>query len=104
MALQSRAKRTALESHATGLEVHGLSYLLNTPEDQKAMLEKIGVASIEELFKNVPDSIRLKRPLQVPAALSELELEQQIGALAHKNRAADTAVCFLGGGSYDHFI
>jgi glycine dehydrogenase subunit 1 len=79
-------------------------YTLNTPDDQRTMLEQIGVSSIEELFKQVPDAVRLKQPLNVPPALSEMELTQQVQVLAAKNRAADSTVCFLGGGSYDHFI
>jgi glycine dehydrogenase subunit 1 len=79
-------------------------YTLNTPDDQRAMLEQIGVRSVEELFKQVPDAVRLKRPLNVPPALSEMELTQHVQALAAKNQPADAAVCFLGGGSYDHFI
>ncbi|MBI1831226.1 MAG: aminomethyl-transferring glycine dehydrogenase subunit GcvPA [Planctomycetes bacterium] len=81
-----------------------MPYILNTPADQKAMLEKIGVASIDALFKMVPEAFQLQRPLNVPAALTELELQQHIAELAGKNQAADDAVCFLGGGSYDHFI
>src|SRR4051812_28764972 len=68
------------------------------------MLGQIGVASVEELFKQVPDAVRLKRPLNVPPALSEMELTQHVQALAAANQSADRAVCFLGGGSYDHFI
>jgi glycine dehydrogenase subunit 1 len=79
-------------------------YILNTPDDQRAMLERIGVTSVEELFKQVPDAVRLKRPLNVPPALPEMELTRHAQALAAKNRPADSAVCFLGGGSYDHFI
>src|SRR5207253_11321155 len=81
-----------------------LSYVLNTPEDRRAMLEGIGVKSVDELFQSIPASLRLKRPLDVPAALSEMELTQQMQRLAAANRPADDAVCFLGGGSYDHFI
>ena len=79
-------------------------YILNTPDDQRAMLERIGVASVEELFKQVPDAVRLKRPLNVPPALPEMELTRHVQALAAKNRSADSATCFLGGGSYDHFV
>jgi glycine dehydrogenase subunit 1 len=79
-------------------------YILNTPDDQRAMLDKIGVTSVEELFRQVPDAVRLKRPLNVPPALPEMELTRHVQALATKNRPADSAVCFLGGGSYDHFI
>jgi glycine dehydrogenase subunit 1 len=81
-----------------------LSYVLNTPHDQEAMLAKIGAASVEELFKAVPAEARLKRPLKVPPALSEIELQQHMEALARKNVAPGDAVCFLGGGAYDHFI
>src|SRR5438874_3037948 len=81
-----------------------LSYVLNTPQDQQAMLAKIGVESLEELFKAVPAEARLKRPLDVPPALSEIALQQHMEALAKSNIAPGDAVCFLGGGSYDHFI
>jgi glycine dehydrogenase subunit 1 len=81
-----------------------LSYVLNTADDQKQMLAKIGVASIEDLFRNIPGDLRLKRPLAVPPALTEIELQQHMEALASANRSASDAVCFLGGGSYDHFI
>lgn len=79
-------------------------YVLNTPEDVRAMLASIGVASVEELFQCIPRSLQLPRPLAVPPALSEIELTQHLQQLAHDNDSADSAVCFLGGGSYDHFI
>ncbi len=79
-------------------------YTLNTPDDQRAMLAQIGVASLAELFEHVPEGVRLGRALNVPPALSEMELTQHVQALASRNQAADTALCFLGGGGYDHFI
>jgi glycine dehydrogenase subunit 1 len=81
-----------------------MPFLFNTPEDQRQMLEAIGASSIEELFDQVPDTLQLRRPLQLPAALGELELTQHLSALAHCNQGPDQLVCFLGGGSYDHFI
>jgi glycine dehydrogenase subunit 1 len=78
--------------------------VLNTPADRRAMVEAIGAASVEDLFRSIPESLQLRRPLQVPPALSEMELEQHMGGLAQRNHSADRAVCFLGGGSYDHFI
>jgi glycine dehydrogenase subunit 1 len=81
-----------------------LSYILNTAKDQQAMLAKIGVASVQQLFDGIPGEVRLKRPLQVPPALAEMELQNHIVALARRNVSPDSAVCFLGGGSYDHFI
>jgi len=81
-----------------------LAYVLNTPEDQQAMLARIGVQSLEELFQQVPAAVRLRRRLDVPSALSEIELTEHMRKLAGSNQSADDAVCFLGGGSYDHFI
>ena len=81
-----------------------MSYVLNTPDEQKAMLAKIGVASIEDLFAPIPAALRLHRPLNIPPALGEMELERHIAQLAGRNQGASEAVCFLGGGAYDHFI
>lgn len=81
-----------------------MSYVLNTPDEQKAMLAKIGVESIEDLFAPIPPALRLHRPLDIPPALGEMELERHIGQLASRNQGASGAVCFLGGGAYDHFI
>ncbi len=81
-----------------------MSYVLNTPSEQKAMLDKIAVHSIEELFKSLPASLQLNRLLHVPPSLTEMELQQHIGELCARNQSADDAVCFLGGGAYDHFI
>jgi glycine dehydrogenase subunit 1 len=81
-----------------------VSYVLNTPADQQVMLQAIGAASPSELFQSIPEHLQLRRPLDVPRALTEMELEQHVTALGSRNLNADRAVCFLGGGSYDHFI
>ncbi|AWM36275.1 putative glycine dehydrogenase (decarboxylating) subunit 1 [Gemmata obscuriglobus] len=81
-----------------------MSYVLNTPDDQKAMLAAIGVSSVEELFANIPPELRLPRELNVPAAMSEMELQAHLSRVLAKNKAAGDLVCFLGGGAYDHFI
>ncbi len=81
-----------------------VGYVTNTPENQQAMLAQIGVASVEDLFQQVPAVVRLNRPLRVPDALSEMELTGTVQQLAARNRSAEDAVCFLGGGAYDHFI
>jgi len=81
-----------------------MPYLYNTPEDQQAMLEVIGAESIDELFDPIPDALKLARPLDLPPALSEMELDQHLQTLAGKNSHTGNSVCFLGGGCYDHFV
>src|SRR6185437_8987912 len=81
-----------------------MAYLANTPDDVRIMLGAIGLDSLDQLFDMIPLEYRLKRPLAIPEALCELELTAQVGALLARNQGADARVCFLGGGSYDHFI
>jgi glycine dehydrogenase subunit 1 len=81
-----------------------MPYILNTPEDQRAMLAAIGVASLDELFDMVPADLRLRRLLDIPPALTELELATHLTQLAARNTSPAQKACFLGGGSYDHFI
>jgi glycine dehydrogenase subunit 1 len=81
-----------------------MAYLFNTAEDQRVMLQAIGAASIEALFSSIPPQCRLARPLNLPPAMTELELTQHMTALAGWNVHAGQRVCFLGGGSYDHFV
>ena len=80
------------------------AYTLNTPEDVAAMLARIGVPSVEALFATIPADLRFGRMLAIPPALSEIELTAHMQRLADKNVSASDAVCFLGGGAYDHFI
>jgi len=80
-----------------------VAYLDNTPEQQREMLATIGAASIEELFAQIPADLQLKRPLDMPPALSEMELQSALNKLAKQNSQRQ-GTCFLGGGCYDHFI
>ncbi len=80
-----------------------MRYIPNTDADCKAMLQAIGVRSVEELFADIPAAVRLKRPLKVPPALSESEVARQVRALADKNANADRYSMFLGAGCYNHF-
>ena len=67
------------------------------------MLQQIGVASIENLFDSIPENLRLREHLNVPAAMSELELLNRFDELAARNQAAQR-ISFLGGGAYSHYI
>jgi glycine dehydrogenase subunit 1 len=81
-----------------------LSYTLLADDDRQEMLHAVGAKSIEELLSGIPSEIRLRRPLNIPPAMSEMELTAHLQQLATKNLSSDNAVCFLGGGAYDHFI
>src|SRR3954466_15285204 len=81
-----------------------MAYIANTRDDVRVMLGAIGLDSLDQLFDMIPPEYRLRRPLRIPEALGELELTTEVGALLARNSGADQRVCFLGGGSYDHFI
>jgi len=78
-------------------------YLPNTDADRQTMLREIGVGSIEELFKDIPERVRHAR-FKLPQPLSELELKKELSQLAGRNASLDNYACFLGAGSYRHFI
>jgi glycine dehydrogenase subunit 1 len=78
-------------------------YLPNTDADRRAMLREIGVGSIEGLFQDIPEKVRHAR-FKLPRPLSELELKKELSQLASRNASLDSYACFLGAGSYRHFI
>ena len=79
-------------------------YIANTDEDRARMLATIGVASADDLFVDIPPEFRIDG-LDLPPALSELELTREMAALASQNVvAANGTTSFLGAGAYRHFI
>ncbi|HEY9071652.1 MAG TPA: aminomethyl-transferring glycine dehydrogenase subunit GcvPA [Candidatus Ozemobacteraceae bacterium] len=80
------------------------SYLPHTQAEVKAMLEAIGVKSIDDLFSEIPAGLRLNRPLDLPDGLSEAEVVDEMNDLAQMNYGANELLCFLGAGIYDHYI
>ncbi len=81
-----------------------MRYIPNTPGQQADMLREIGMDGADALFAMVPEDVRLKRPLDLPAAMSEPELASHMKRMAARNTNCEDAVCFLGAGAYDHFI
>ena len=79
-----------------------MSYLSLTDADREAMLATIGAGSVEELFRDIPESMRFRAELAVPPALSEVELQRHVEELAARNAVDE--VCFLGAGIYDHHV
>ncbi len=80
-----------------------MSYVANTPADEQAMLEAIGIDSIEALFEVVPEAVRFP-PLRLPAPMSEMEVLAEMERLADANAAANHYAWFLGAGAYNHFV
>jgi glycine cleavage system P protein (glycine dehydrogenase) subunit 1 len=68
------------------------------------MLDAIGVASIDELFEDIPEPLRLGRPLDLPDGESETEVYDRLSALASRNAHAEAETSFLGAGMYDHYV
>src|SRR5438132_11828111 len=79
-------------------------YTSATDRDRAEMLAKIGVGSVEELFADVPEGVRLGRDLELPAGAAESEVYDELAALAERNTHAEGEVTFLGGGMYDHYV
>jgi glycine dehydrogenase subunit 1 len=80
-----------------------LRYIPNSPEERSEMLEAMGLGSAEELFDSIPADLRLKRPLNTPAALSEIELLDRFEQMGARNAGAGR-LSFMGGGAYSHYI
>ncbi len=79
-----------------------MRYLPSAPSEDRALLDAIGVKRAEDLLQGIPESIRLKRELDLPAQASEQEVLQAMEGYAGKNRRFDAR--FLGAGAYDHFV
>jgi len=80
-----------------------MSYISLSDKDKKEMLERIGISSANELFRTIPDEIRLKKKLNLPSPLTETELVHHFQKIAKKNTYSD-CLSFLGGGAYPHLI
>jgi glycine dehydrogenase subunit 1 len=79
-------------------------YTSTTDADREEMLAAIGVASIEDLFADIPADLRLKQLLNLGAGLSEQEVYDELRALAGRNVSTEDEVSFLGAGMYDHYV
>ncbi|TWT08182.1 aminomethyl-transferring glycine dehydrogenase subunit GcvPA [Planococcus sp. CPCC 101016] len=78
-------------------------YLPMTSQDEKDMLETIGIESIDELFSDIPEKVRFKGEYKIKAAKSESSLTKELAQLAAKNADTNRYASFLGAGVYDHY-
>ncbi|ASV69030.1 MULTISPECIES: aminomethyl-transferring glycine dehydrogenase subunit GcvPA [Cytobacillus] len=79
-------------------------YLPMTDSDQKEMLEAIGVKTIDDLFSDIPESVRFKREYNIKPAKTESALMKELMLLSQKNADLKTNTSFLGAGVYDHYM
>ncbi len=75
-------------------------YFPHTEADLRAMLERVGVKSLDDLYAEVPETIRFRGDYQLPEEMSEMEVRQLFEQLGHQNTPL---VCFAGAGVYDHY-
>src|SRR5262245_11354409 len=78
-----------------------MRYLPHTKEEIAAMLQAVGLRSLEDLYAAIPAQARLQRPMALTPGIDEPTLMRELEGLAHKNRAA-AMLSFLGAGAYDH--
>ena len=81
-----------------------MRYLPHTSENITAMLQKVGLNSLDDLFSTIPEDCRRKTDLNLPEPLSEWELNAHMDALASSIAVSPQYKVFLGSGSYDHYI
>lgn len=81
-----------------------MRYLPLTGDDRHAMLDKIGVPTIDDLFRDVPEAAHLEGLIDLPRRQGELEVDRALSTLAGKNMAAGSVPFFIGAGAYRHHI
>ncbi|MFD1412755.1 aminomethyl-transferring glycine dehydrogenase subunit GcvPA [Oceanobacillus jeddahense] len=79
-------------------------YLPMTKEDKQEMLDAIGIKDTDELFADIPNSVRLQQELDLKAPVNEYALTKELTMMANKNVSTKDVVSFLGAGVYDHYI
>jgi len=78
-------------------------FIPHTPSETREMLDSVGVSSMSDLFKDVPVKFRFPS-LNLPPAMTEMEIMAELQTLANANNSTDEMVTFLGGGAYKHYI
>jgi glycine dehydrogenase subunit 1 len=81
-----------------------LPFLSLTDRDRDAMLATVGVASVEELFRDIPEAVRFRGELDLEPALPEAEIVAHLEELAGRNAHSGSELSFLGAGIYDHYV
>lgn len=87
------------------MDRHNHPYIPNSqPEIKKEMMQEIDIKSIDELYADIPEKYRLKKPLNIPEALSEFEVKKHVETLLSKNKTNSDMPVFLGAGCWPHYV
>ncbi|MBS7637198.1 aminomethyl-transferring glycine dehydrogenase subunit GcvPA [Candidatus Bathyarchaeota archaeon] len=87
------------------LKGRGHPYIPNSSHEIKQeLMKEIGIKSIEELYADIPEKYLLKKPLNLPEALSEFEVKKHVEALLSKNKTCEDMPIFLGAGCWPHYV
>ena len=78
------------------------SYVPNTVKEREEMLKTIGLESMDQLFGDIPEGLKLDRPLDLPAPMSEMEIRQMMMGYVLQND--EGSLIFRGAGAYNHYI
>ncbi|WP_434511530.1 aminomethyl-transferring glycine dehydrogenase subunit GcvPA [Desulfitobacterium sp. AusDCA] len=81
-----------------------MNYVPNTVSQQDRMLARIGVKSIDELFKDIPETVRRQAKLSIPGGLAEQDLVKLVKGISKQNGNLEEYTSFLGAGAYEHYI
>ena len=81
-----------------------MTFAPHTEDEIRDMLATIGVGSLDGLFDQIPEAVRLGRDLAMPPGISEMELVADLRGHAARDRNMDDLVCFAGAGAYDHYV
>jgi len=81
-----------------------MRYMPHTAEERQAMLEKIGVGSVDDLFVDIPEEARLSGLLDLPKHAPEMDVDAKMLAYGAQNLSPSSAPCFLGAGAYRHHV
>src|SRR3712207_9454069 len=81
-----------------------MRYLPLSDTDRSEMLARTGVSTIDDLFADIPQSLLLKEPVDLPRRKGELEVERILSRMAARNVAASSVPFFVGAGAYKHHV
>ena len=81
-----------------------MNFVPNTRQEKEQMMGFLGISSVSELFEDIDEDMRLKDLLKLPKSMSEMEIVAHMREMSNANAHMHNHACFIGGGTYNHFI